>query len=276
MGDANRMKKLYRYALMSLLLALTACEGQATPFPAQMATATPDNASIAPTPIASTPESPLIRYAIDPSLAHIPVQLEGNYQIINATEPIFADDLGISYDIAISAARTSGWQASPIPVSIGLLLRPSADFSDIIWRAIDPPAFVQELGEITPLHDGTTPMNILRTDMANLGKPDGFTVNMGILGTADEYAVRNQLRTLLIETQPIPISIENRLTTWQSGEIDLMLVSWFTEAEKAEWVALVGEANVLPLFSFAIGYIARPDLAISLSEQGLPQVIVES
>ncbi|MDZ4671952.1 MAG: hypothetical protein SH821_13860 [Phototrophicales bacterium] len=277
------MRLLTHFFLMGMMIVvLCACEGQATPFPAQIATATPDSASIAQTPIPSTPEAPLIRYAIDPSLANIPIQLEGNYQIINATAPIFASDVGVAYDIAIGFAGAEGWQASPIPVSIGLLLHPTADFSDILWRATDPPAFIEQLGinEITPLHDSTTPMSILRTDMANLGKPDGFTVNMGIIGIIGEDVLRRQLGALFIETQTVNLSTststEERLTAWQSGEIDLMLVSWFTDAEKAEWVALVGEANLLPLFSVPIGYITRPDLAISLSAQGLPQVIVES
>ncbi|MDX2078337.1 MAG: hypothetical protein SFZ02_18035 [bacterium] len=252
---------------------MTACEGQATPFPAQIASPTPDESVIANTPASAT-QAPTIRYAIDPSLTGIFINEDDSYQIIPMTTPLLTTDLGISYDVAIRLGDADGWLRSPMPLTIGLLLRPSADFVDILWRATDPTTFIDGFGinGVLALHDGTTPYTVVRTDMANLGKPDGFTVNMGILGIIGENALRAQFGTFFIETRSIPISLDNRLIALQTGEIDLMLVSWFTDSEKSEWVALVGEENLLPLFTVPISYIARPDLTISLSPQGLPQV----
>lgn len=257
--------------IVSLLL-LVACEGQPTPFPAQLPTDTPSASEITDSATPSATNAPSLRYAIDPSLANIPIRLEGNYTRIQAATPLASSD--IQYDIAVMLGGTEGWQTSPIPLSIGLILRPSANFTDIIWRAIDPPVLIERMGVnwITPLHDGTTPAIVLRNELANLGKPDGFAVTMGMLGIIGEEALRDQLRTLLIEIAAIPITIEDRIPTLQSGMIDMVLVSWFTEAERDEWVNLVGEANLLPLFSVPISYQAMPDLTITLSIYGLPEV----
>ncbi|PJF30911.1 MAG: hypothetical protein CUN52_03320 [Phototrophicales bacterium] len=260
-----------------VILLLTACESEPTPFPAQIPTVTPDALVSAQTPISITPQATTVRYAIDPLLAHIPLALTGHYEIVSDDRPISPSDLGITYDIGIAPASAEGWGLLPISVSIGVIFRPDSAYSDILWRAIDPPLLIEQLGLswLIPLHDGTTPATVLRTDLANMGKPDGFMVDMGIIGMMGEAQIQAQLGALFIQTRRIPLSDDNRLIAWANGDIDLMLVSWMNDAEKAQWVNLVGEAYLLPLYRFGIAYIARPDLNIIISDDGLPQVVTE-
>ena len=274
LSNLERRFQAVRFArflqIIIILFFFSACEGEPTPFPAQIASPTPDPATIVQTAIVTTPSTPAIRYAIDHSLANIPITLTGNIQRIESQTPLAITDLGVNFDIAIRLGDADGWIRSPIPLTIGLVMRPSFEFADVIWRAIDPPEW--GVVDITPLHDGTTPYSVLRADMANLGKPDGFTANLGTQLLLGEDALRNQLGTFFIETRAMPIATENRIEGITSATIDLMMVSWFTDAEKAEWVALVGEANVLPLFTVPINYLVNPNLTVTLSEQGLPQV----
>lgn len=253
-----------------MVFFLSACEGEPTPFPAQIATQTPDPITIAQTAIITTPSAPAIRYAIDPSLATIPIILTGNIQRMDSQIPLLNTDLGVNFDIAIRLGDADGWTRTPIPLTIGLVMRPSFEFADVIWRAIDPLEW--GMGGITPLHDGTTPYTVLRADMANLGKPDGFVIRLGMQSLVGEDALRAQLGTYFIETQAIILTNENRIEPLTSSTIDMMLISWFTDAEKSEWVNLVGDENVLPLFAVPINYLVNPSLTITLSEQGLPQV----
>ncbi|MCU0482100.1 MAG: hypothetical protein MUE54_12955 [Anaerolineae bacterium] len=255
---------------MIVLISLTACEGEPTPFPAQIVTPTPDPAAIVQTATVTTPATPAIRYAIDPSLANVPITLIGNIQRLDSQTTLLITDLGVNFDIAIRLGDADGWTRAPIPLTIGLVMRPSFEFADVIWRAIDPPEW--GMVGIMPLHDGTTPYAVLRADMANLGKPDGFVIRLGVQSLVGEEALRAQLGTYFIETQAIPITNENRIEALTASTMDIMLVSWFTDAAKAEWVNLVGDENVLPLFTAPINYLVNPNLTVTLSEQGLPQV----
>ncbi len=268
--DISRPYRIQFIIFLLMIFFLSACEGEPTPFPAQIASPTPDPATVVQTAIVTTPSTPAIRYAIDPSLATIPITLTGNIQQMNSQTPLLITDLGANFDIAIRLGNADGWTRSPIPLTIGLVIRPSFEFADVIWRAIDPPEW--GMVDITPLHDGTTPYTVLRADMANLGKPDGFTVNLGVQSLIGEDALRAQLGTFFIETRAISIASEKRIESITSSTIDIMLVSWFTDVEKAQWVNLVGEANVLSLFTMPINYLVNPNLTVSLSEQGLPQV----
>jgi len=268
--DISRPYRIQFIIFLLMIFFLSACEGEPTPFPAQIASPTPDPATVVQTAIVTTPSTPAIRYAIDHSLANIPITLTGNIQRIESQTPLAITDLGVNFDIAIRLGDADGWIRSPIPLTIGLVMRPSFEFADVIWRAIDPPEW--GMVDITPLHDGTTPYTVLRADMANLGKPDGFTVNLGVQSLIGEDALRAQLGTFFIETRAISIASEKRIESITSSTIDIMLVSWFTDVEKAQWVNLVGEANVLSLFTMPINYLVNPNLTVSLSEQGLPQV----
>lgn len=258
------------------LLFLTACEAEPTPFPAQIATSTPDTLITDTTPIPATPSVSTIRYGIDPSLGNIPLLIGASYTQIASQTPITLADLDVTYDLALRLGDAEGWSRLPNPMTIGVILRPSYEFADLIWRAIDPPEWIDALGitGMLPLHDGTTPITVLRTDMANLGKPDGFTLNMGVQNMIGEAQIQTQLGALFIETRSIVLSTENRLPLWNDGAVDMMLVSWLTESEKSEWVNLVGDANLLPLFTAPMSYIASSNMTITLSENGLPQVII--
>ncbi len=268
------------YAVRMILIAwtllfLTACESEPTPFPAQIVTSTPDTTITENTPVPVTPSVSAIRYGIDPSLSNISLMIDANYIQILSQAPITNADLDVTYDLALRLGDADGWSRLPNPITIGVILRPSYAFADLIWRAIDPPEWIDTIGihGALPLHDGTTPIIILRTDMANLGKPDGFTLNMGVQNMIGEAQIQTQLGALFIETRPIALSNENRLDLWNNGAVDMMLVSWLSESEKIAWVNLVGEANLLPLFTAPMSYIASSNLNVILSENGLPQVI---
>lgn len=265
-----------RMIIIACILFLTACESEPTPFPAQIATSTPDITLIENTPIPATPSVSAIRYGIDPSLGNIPLLIDTTYTQIASQTPITLADLDVTYDLALRLGDAEGWSRLPNPITIGVILRPSYEFADLLWRAIDPPEWIDMLGisGALPLHDGATPITVLRTDMANLGKPDGFTLNMGVQNIIGESQIQTQLGALFIETRPIALSTNNRLELWNNGAVDMMLVSWLTEAEKTEWVNLVGEANLLPLFTVPMSYIASSNLTVTLSENGLPQVII--
>lgn len=257
--------------IVCIISCLTACEANPTPFPAQIPTATPDTIipSISPTPPITT-----IRYGIDPSLRGMMLPFDDDATVITSTVPITPADLEVTYDIAIRLGDANGWSRLPHPMTIGMIIHPAYPFADLIWRAIDPPEWITSLGldGALPLHDGTTPITILRADMANLGKPDGFTVKMGVQHTIGELEIQNQLSNLFIEIHPVSLSLDDRLTMWHDGGVDLMLVAWFSESEKVEWTNLVGEANLLPLFIAPLSYIASSKLTITLSETGLPRV----
>lgn len=264
------------FLILFIFILLTACESEPTPFPAQIATSTPDTTIIENTPIPATPSVSAIRYGIDPSLGNIPLLIDAGYTQIASQTPITPADLDVTYDLAIRLGDADGWLRLPNPITIGVIMRPSYEFADLLWRAIDPPEWIDtiSINGALPLHDGTTPITVLRTDMANLGKPDGFTLNMGIQNIIGETQIQTQLGALFIETRSVSLSTENRLDLWNNGAVDMMLVSWLTEAEKAEWVNLVGESNVLHLFTAPMSYIASSNLTVTLSENGLPQVMI--
>ncbi|MBZ0302261.1 MAG: hypothetical protein K8J31_21110 [Anaerolineae bacterium] len=249
------------------MVLLAACEPTATPFPVDIPT--PATA----TPTAGAPQP--LRYALAENVIGS-VQdrdlIESSAQVIELDAPPDPADLGSRYDLMAAYGSYADATPVPLPVQFSLIVYTGTEplnnpvLADVILRGIDPAALVADIdipGIQAVDRDSASPTD-LKTQLANVGWPDGLDLTLtydALIGTS---AVRDQLQRLNIRLNLTP-----RASV--SGATSLALVTWTTAEQRSAWVTQVGsEGQVLDLFALPISYWAIPGLTIRFSPQGWP------
>ena len=264
-----------------VVFALAACGPEPTPLPVVSPippTATPPPAALPPlryalpgTIIEQVPDLPLIGASAD---------------LIALENPVVPDDLGQGYDIIATYGLLPGWTPADLTPVVSLVFNPARPplkdpaLAAIIRASIDPRAWLDTLAipgaeiRYTTEDDtanGEDPL-ALRTQLANLGYPDGVTLALGAMALPGVTQLTAQISAAGIKTQTQPMTANEIRDALASGRIQAALVVWTLDAERESWVARYGADQVQDLYTTPIAYRAIPDLTISYTPGGWPLV----
>jgi hypothetical protein len=205
-----------RQAIVALAVFLTfilaACGADPTPFPVDLPptpTATPDAAALLPLKYAFLPNTA----GVIPDLALIQGS-GGNsgIEVTQLTDP--AADL-TTYDIVVGYGDQQGWTRSELTPHITMILNPAVaplnrpELLAVVRRSINPADTVTALnlpGALAETVDHTPP-TALRTELANLGLPDGIALAMAVTYVPGAEQIAAQMRAANIEIQPLLMTV---------------------------------------------------------------------
>ena len=256
-----------------LILVAAACAPEATPFPADMPTEPPA------TPLPTVP--PPIRYALHPNTEGFVADIgaiRASAQVEQLAEAINFDDLGTRYDVIAAYGDWSGWTRSPVLPHVALVVNAHATpldaplLAEVVRQSADPESILAALnipGAIADVAQTAAPQ-LLRTELANQGFPDGFLVTLAYAYTPGVFQLQGQLRAAGVDSQALLLTNPEIQAAFGEGWLHLGMVMWTTADERAGWVAQVGEANVIDLYTLPISYRALSELTIAVTADGWP------
>lgn len=258
-----------RWLALCIIFFLVACEPETTPFPIEI----PDTPT--PVPPAVTPEP--IRYALAPNTQAVVADLElirASAQVEQLTEEANPAELSNRFDIIVTYGQIPGWTQSATPVTVALVINPlnDPDLEAILQSSINPDPIVEQIAieGATARTVQTTPPGDLRTQLANLGRPDGFSLIIGHSFVPGTEQVADQLRTINITSRLEVFSHDRLFDALTNGDIPLGLLTWTTPEQRDQWITAFGTENVIDLFTLPVSYLATPDLTISFTPGGFP------
>jgi len=251
------------------MAVLAACAPKPTPFPVDI----PPTPTA--TPIPGAPPTP-IRYALAANTAGFVADwdlIASSGSIEQLTEAPNPADIGTRFEVIAAYGKWAGAAESPILPRVGLVINstfaPLDDptVANIVRRALDPAAILINL-EIPGAEAAaaeTAASITLRTELANVGWPDGFDTILAYEPIPGIAEISSQLAAIGIITKPIALSN----STWERTH--LAIITWTAPEKRAEWVERAGgESNVIDLYTLPVSYWAAPDLAITFTPGGWP------
>lgn len=255
--------------LLGLLLA--ACEAQATPV--GRVTLTDEGVSAA-VPTVTQTALPELRYGFLGGAE----QFAPSGGLFANAEVIAPGADPAAYDIAVAYGTVPDWQQSPILQRVSLVLNTTlpplvdADFSALLRTAISPPDLLEglEIPGVLPGSSHSRDVRAVRVALANQGYPDGVTLAIAAefipgLGLVTEHLQESSIRAEVLSLAP-----EDAPDAYAQGLAHLLLIRWYEDAQRAEWVTLAGDENVVDLYALPISYRASGDLAIEFTAEGWP------
>lgn len=278
-----------RFGLICLLICLTGCGAAATPFPVDFAADAAGVAADTPAfsstealnPESSRTTASAIRYGLAPNLKAVQLDfalLGGALQISQLDEDAQLAQIGSAYDIVVAYGDLPNGQRSPVSHHVALIINPNIPpFTDptrlaIVRTILDAAELSGQLTiagvEFAAL--AGSPAGSVRIELANAGTPDGIRTVIGVLGLPAEGLMLQQLNAAGISTRALRLTRDQIDRAIQESVLNLAIIQWTTPAERAAWVARVGEANVLDVLTLPISYIAMPDLQVTFNEDGWP------
>lgn len=252
-----------------VLFSLSACE--AAPTPVAVAVQPTED----PSDLATQP--PPLRIGIAPdTIGYVDNLAEmRNVALVNAISE--ADDLE-SYDLLIVFGTRDNWEQSPIQHRVSLLINPQLppldqpDVAMLLRQSINVQALNNATGIIglQPQIVETLPPTALRTALANAGYPDGLSLSIAHTEFHALAEVQNQLLALNFDTRLLPTPLADMETRFVEQQAHLALVHWWDAEQRSTWVQLLGEDNVLDLYTLPISYRAVDTLQVNFSPSGWP------
>lgn len=261
--------------ILIILLALAACEAEPTPFPVEL--------PVTPTEFIPATEIPPIRYALAPNTSGYIAESDYNLVAVASTpeqliEPVNLGDLGTRYDIVMAFGDLAEWSRSAVTPQVMLIVDPALDeivpdLTQIVRHAINPQTVLASLdvpGAVATGEPIAVASDILRTQLANLGRPDGVRLIMGHMPMPGIPVITRQLAAANIEAQSLALTTDQIHTAFSEGRIQLALVTWTLPEQQQQWRDLFGAQYTLDLYDLPISYRALPELIISFTPGGWP------
>lgn len=259
--------------LLLLTIILAACEPEATPIPA----------FIAPTatlPIEPTAPPPL-RYAFGANTAGKIADLdliESSGLMIQLETDGDGSGLGIEYDLVAAYGLWPGWVPSPVMPHVSLIvntkLAPLDDplLANLARLAVNPVTILaaQSLPGAAADPVEAAPQEKLRAELANLGFPDGFALNIAAMPIPGAEAVIDQLAAANFEGKTAFLEADTLQTVVEANQVHLAVIHWTTQEDRAGWVEQMGGENVIDLYTTPISYLALPELTVNITRGGWP------
>lgn len=254
--------------MIVLFVALTACEPTATPLPVALPlTAT--------APVQETPAQPL-RLALGANAAVHAAQIReaaGGAEVEVLALPPDPALLGTQYDLIAHYGRYDGWELSPVRVRTALIIgEVSPLYAGFLRRSIDTVLLASATG--IPGADAITRQRTdpaaLRTELANLGQPDGFGVGLGAVGVPGADALTEQLRAINIQVSIRELTAEALRAALAAGDVQIGLTAWTTDEMRAGFVAEFGADHIVELVSLPISYVAVEAITVQFTPDGWP------
>ncbi len=241
------------------------CEAQSTPI---AAISTPTDV---PQTTSTSIPIPELRYGVAGNLAQTMDNLGDypNFEALDSTSSI--DD----FDLVVAYGTYDGWQQSPHSHYISLAVNPNLPplgnptLLDLVSQMIDTQALISAI-DIRGIQQTRvqSPENIgtVRTILANAGYPDGVQL---VLASNTGFALDELIAQFAVR------SIDLRLMDMSESGFDdnqahLALFLWTRDNERDVLASQVGDENIIDLFTLPISYIARDDIAVDFSENGIP------
>ncbi len=262
-----------RRFLFAILILFAACTPEATPFPVNL----PETPTTTPPPTIPPP----VRYALAANTEGFIADMD-MIAAVGQVEQLADNgndaELGVQYDIVAAYGDWSGWTRSTVMPHVSLVINTALTpldnslLANIVRRSIDPQAVVNTLdipGAAADVVETSAP-HTLRTELANLGWPDGFELAVGYVYTPGVFEISRQLKASSIENRPLLMGSEDVRAAIEAGRLHLALVMWTTQEERETWESLVGDANVIDLYIAPISYHALPELSITFTPGGWP------
>jgi len=257
-----------------MLVLLAACEPAPTPFPVEV--------PVTPTPTPEPTEIPPIRYALgQETLGAVSDfnQIAAVAQIEQLNAPAISTELGFRYDLVATFGEYTGWNRSEIAQTVMLVMNPASQpltmqIGDLIARALNPQAIANDvlIPGIQPDESAPslTPTEI-RSEFANLGRPDGFVITMGHLPIPGIEQVTDHLMAMNIEPRLTSFQTDAEIiNAFETGQIQMALIFWTSAEEKQNWIDRSSVDFAIDLYTLPISYQAIPELTITFPRDGWP------
>lgn len=248
-----------------LILLSMGCSGSSTPFPVTPIVTRDPLATASTATAVPQGTRPPLRYGVHPNAVDtFPTeQLSSSFVAITPlTEPINAD----TYDALIGYGLQTGWEPIPIdlsPVSVVMSthLPPlnNPQINTVVQQALNPNAMLTQLAipGTQSLIPSTNNPRIIKTELANLGYPDGIIL----------YATSDPLpgvRELIAQMQTANIQIELVNVPPFSTAAHLT----FARIDHATRTHLSPEQQITDLYTLPMSYRVRDGLQTTFTAEG--------
>lgn len=264
--------------MIFLTLLLAACEAAPTPFPVDVPPT--------PTPTALPEGLPPLRYALAPPFTERGfsdlVQLrEAGVDVYALVEPPASGDLGSAYDVVAAYGTADGeWTASALLPHIALVVDSTrTPFDDaglraLLLQSLDTAPLSAALNitgvEVLPNPENTLSPNVIRTQLANDGLPDGVGLVLAEAFVPGADTLAAQMYAAGFDAALVTLSVNDIRAAFDEGRIQAALVVWALDAERDAWIARYGADSFRDLYTLPIRYRALPDLKIAFTPGGWP------
>lgn len=283
-----------RLIALFLLLCLSACGPQATPFPVNLsASMTSDAGSMGgnggleaaevngESEISEVAFVP-IRYALADNTRNVPIDyatLGTALQIVQLDAPADAATVGSMYDIIVAYGDLPGGTRSPTMHHMMLVINPALIINEpavleVLRHIVNPAAITAVLNApgTEPAAFPSITASAARLELANAGRPDGIDLLVGYSGMPGGLIASEQLRAAGFNVRLLLLEVDQLADALREGQLHVALIHWTQPEEHAAWVAQFGEANVIELFTLPISYLAVPEIQVTFNREGWPVV----
>lgn len=256
--------------LSAVLLLLVGCDASSTPVPAVVPP------TVTPVPAVDNTQPPPLRYGLSPllqdNLDETTLQSLREIALVEAWTP--SDDPA-AYDIVAAYGREEGWEVAPTGHDLILLFNQSlspldnASMATTIQRALDTQQLADATG-ITGVVPGANAIDrevSLRAELANMGYPDGFELVLAHTHALTLDSLQAQLAAVNIDSRTVLIDITDVPDVLDNNRAHLVLA---LTASQDQLAALRESMYSAQLYVLPIRYIARDDLTLTFTPQGLP------
>lgn len=280
-----------RLIALLLLLWLSACGPEATPFPVNLqasgtsdASAVSGNGSVNPAVNGGTDGSAVgfvpIRYALADNTRDVPIDyatLGTALQIVQLDAPADAATVGSMYDIIVAYGDLPGGTRSPTMHHMMLVINPALivnepELLEVLRHILNPAAITAVInapGTETAMLTSIT-ASAARLELANAGRPDGIDLLVGYSGMPGSLLASEQLQVAGFNVHLLLLEVDQLASALRGGQVHLALSHWTQIEERTAWVERFGEANVIDLFTLPISYLAAPDVEVTFNREGWP------
>ncbi len=252
-----------RVLLTGVVFVLAAC-APPTPFPVTpVATQVTPQAAVTQDVVATIAP---VRYGVLPNAAdYAPLEELGRYR--TELEVIDGETDVSQYDVLTGFGVYDGWTEAPVRFNVSLIIntqRPPLDVSEIADVArhavqIDPVLDVLTIPGTEALFTESWDSNRSKEVLANIGYPDGFTIYASATSLPGTDAIMSGFAAANITVQ----TVQNLSTSPH-----LQVVGWHANAQRSEWEAEFGRANVIDLYSLPISYNTNGDFVTTFTDDG--------
>ncbi|MEQ8672673.1 MAG: hypothetical protein RLP44_26090 [Aggregatilineales bacterium] len=250
--------------LLSLLL-LSACEQEATPFPIELPATE--------TPALAENSLPPLRYGVSVNATNIIPALGSNSELVIISEAIDPNQLGSSFDLLLTFGQVDGWtQGTPITVSLILLPLQPPELNIIVSDSISAQEIIDSLAVFggTSLYNPARVKTELRDELANMGRPDGFSLSIGYINVPGAEFISSQFSAVNIDTRAEPLSLQDIRNGLQNNMLQIGVVVWSSEDERNSWMTEFPDATLLDLYSLPISYLVVPEYTVEFGTLNFP------
>ncbi len=259
------MRILSVVMIVLALCVLSACEQEATPFPIE----------IPPTETPTPPESslPPVRYGIADNASAIVPNLGTNTEVEIISGTIDPNRLNSEFDLLLTFGEVDSWTPSST-LTVGLIQLPLTppELNNIVTNAIVPQQIIDALSISggTALYTPSKTSIELRDELANMGRPDGFSLSIGYINVPGAQSIPNQFSLINIDNRAETMSLDDIREALRTNALQIGIVVWSDDSEHNTWAEDFPDATILDLYTLPLSYVVVPDYTINSGALGFP------